>query len=1449
MANTLYVGIGSSAGGLHALEKLVAKLPKNMGYVYIIAQHLDPNEKSSLAEILSRSCSMPVYEINEKTRFYSNKVYIIPSGHNLIHDEKGLILENISLLSTKTPSPSVDALFEALAIYKQKNAVGIILTGSGHDGTIGIQKIKEQGGITIAQNPQEAQYTSMPKSAIESLCIDHVLEIDEIADYLSSLVFAHLHPASTTLPKSLSKVSKLLYDEKSLNLLHYKPETILRRINKRMQLLHVKSFEDYSDYVSSNSEEIGFLYNEILIGVTHFFRDKEYFEFLKKHLLNHLSDKPNGYELRIWCVACSSGEEAYSLAIMVDLICNELQKNFTLTLFATDIDNASLNIARVGTYAKELLQELDPEIIEHYFVEVENGYKVINSLRSKIIFTHHNILSDPPFIAQDLISCRNFLIYIQPEVQHELFELFHYALKEDGLLFLGSSESIQMGVEYFNVVDSDCKIYKKEKLQNPPRLSSHYFSKHSVDRESFHEPHIAIKKVDDFDTKLFETVFKFLGSDIVVVDRNHSIVYKKGHLPFLRFTDGFVTLNIMDNINKTLRYELSTLLERAFESKMPQQSRFVQTSLRASEKTFVRINAYPFEQVHNNFMMILYFQTLNEEDLIFDEKLSDIPNNSGMLHTLSKQLSSARDELEDLSSKLKLSKESMQLLNEELQSSNEELQSSNEELETSNEELQSTNEELIYSINTTKNLQNQLSLLLNSTQDGIIGLDLAGDHTFANSAALKMLGYSEDELIGRNGHTLWHHTKKDGSHYLYEECSQHHALEKGISTRGEELFWRKDGSSFEVSVLQNPIIEDGKIKGAVLSFQDITELNRQKTLAHKEHQLSDLFMSVSGVIVLTLNTQGAIVMINQQGAVLLGSDSESLIGKNWFDNFLPKENLDEAKAEFQKILKQETTLVSHYKTTIIDTFGNKHLFAWTNSILKDKSGNITGIISSGTDISHEEELSKQLRLQEQLFKATFEEADVGIAHVSLDGRWVDANNYLCSLLGYTEKELQALSVNDITHIDDLEKEKLMISQLMLNHRQNYHTEKRYIRKDGTIIWVNLSVVMLEDELHQPLYLLKIIRDISQLKLLMFQLEREKSQLKDIIEFTPLPLLIYDKDGHILLTNKAWEQNTGYTKESLSTMNAMLQTLFEDKESAKLFFAQPFMQENVPETQFTTFNKTNQKRVGLFNTVLLKNSYDSLESYAISSIIDITELKESEEIMISQSRQAAMGDMLSMIAHQWRQPLSVIAMAANNLKAQMELEIQISEENLHQIISTIDEQTNYLSHTIDDFRNFFKPDKVKEKVHLSEIFKRLTTLIDKSLQNNSIQLLLPQEEDYELLIYSNGLVQVLLNLIGNAKDAIKEHHSVEGMIKISLEQTDSEIIMDVRDNGGGIDKSVIDSLAQPYITTKAKNGTGLGLYMSKIIVTKHLGGRLFWKSDADGSDFYIALPKISPQNEA
>jgi two-component system CheB/CheR fusion protein len=1375
------------------------------------------------------------------TAFESNHIYIIPPSHNLFFKNNRLVLEKTPPF-VHTPTPSIDLLFTSLAQYKQQNTIGIVLTGTGIDGTVGLQKIKEYGGITLAQLPQEAEHKGMPQNAIDALAVDFVFSLEDIAHYLSHPSFMQEHAASST-AAPIKTIMQLLHKHENLDIGKYKKETISRRIEKRMLMVKAQTLEEYLDYMQANQKELHTLHQNILIGVTAFFRNKEAFEALEKKLFLYLQDKPKNYELRIWSVACSTGEEAYSLAILIAKISVILKKTFDVHIFATDIDDKALDVARKAFYPKEALKDVDKNLIATYFNETKGGYKVASSLRSQIVFTNHNILSHPPFINQDLITCRNFLIYILPEAQQEIFRLFHYSLRENGLLFLGSSESTMNSVKYFTQLDSENKIYKKENLTNLPKISSHYFSQHTKEESIPRAPKSSPKETQNMQELLQSTIFDFFAPNCVLVDKNFSIVYKQGNLPCLKMQDGFVSLSILENLDATLRYDIGTLLKKCSKTQETQSTKFIETVLPSGEKTFLKVRAHPLQKTQESFMILLYFQELSGEDLQFNESNLFLPNESFVIESLTKQLSATKEELYALSDELMVTKENTQLLSEELQSSNEELQSSNEELETSNEELQSSNEELHASILDMQQLQDRLSLILNSSDDGIFGLDIEGRHTFANAATCKMLGFSQNELIGKNGHELWHHTDREGHFVPREQCPLHSNLNKNLSTRKKELLWRKDGSSFEAEVLQNPILKNGHVIGSVLTFRDMTQINTLTKRAQNEHELFELYMKTEGIIVMNLDTQGNVNMINKQGCALLGYAQKDILGKNWFDSFLPQEEKEQVKKFFYAIVHKETTPIVLYKNNLVDAQNTKHLISWTNSYLEDEQGNIIGLITSGIDITNEAFLSQKLFAQEHLYKLTFEEAEIGIAHASLKGKWIDTNEYLSRLLGYTKKEFKNISIKELTHPEDRGNDKKLLQELLKDKRKSYHREKRYIHKNGNTVWASLNVVLLKDEFNQPLYLLKIIRDITQTKLLMYQIEVEKNELNRIIALMPIPTIIHNAEDEILLLNQAWEQNTGYSFGEITTMKQLIKQLYKGYTLTQ----QKIFQEDYKESkesisrEHTIITKFGERHVWQLKSVLLLGQTQAKETY-ITSIIDITEIQNKEDLMISQSRQAAMGDMLAMIAHQWRQPLSVISMVSNTLRAQQELEEEITQAQLTQSLQTISEQTNYLSSTIDDFRNFFKPDKKKETIKLSLIFERVATLIAKSLQSHMIALEFSNYKDIELSTYPNQLIQILLNLINNAKDAILEHKPENGRIVIEVKNQKNELTLCVCDNGGGIDPSIAETISQPYVSTKSKNGTGLGLYMSAVIARKNLDAKLSWSSDTQGSSFCVALSK-------
>ncbi len=1434
MKDSVFIGIGASAGGLQALKELLPLLPQESDYVYIIAQHLDPQKKSALAEILKAYTPMPVSVITQKQKFLPNTVYVVPPGYNLLYARHQLILEKIPDVP-HIPTPSVDELFKALGSYKKEKSVGIVISGTGHDATAGIKAIKENGGITVAQSPNEAQYPDMPKFAIESGYVDYIFEIKEIAQNLENIVH--------TKPGPLMQITKMLKEKESLNIDKYKKETIMRRLNKRMLLTKCANLEEYLAYIRAYPDELHLLYQNILIGVTEFFRDEKSFEALQQHLEQYLREKPDNYDLRIWSVACSTGEEAYSLAIVVDQVKKKLKKNFNVHIFATDIDEKALEVAKKGVYSKKSLEKTPQTLLRDYFIPLDDDYKVKEFLRSEIVFTKHNVLCDPPFIKQDMISCRNFLIYILPEVQEDLFVLFHYALKDKGLLFLGSSESTLMSLSYFKTLNQEHKIYVKESLENPPRISSHYFSTHTHTKQNLSEVKVLTLKDINIQEEITHTVFKLFSSECIIVDTNFSIVYKQGRNPFLELNDGFVSLNIVENLKKELQYSVKKVLDQTAKTQTLHSTKFIEVKLNDNKQTFVKVIATPFANQHDTHFILLYFQELNAHGLEFNTREIVLPNESYVIENLTNRVQELQEDNHALLDELMISKENMQLLNEELQSANEELQSANEELETSNEELQSSNEELQISIVNEQKMQRELSLILNSTHDGIMGLDLQGCHTFVNKAALAMLGYTEDELLGKNAHRIWHHTKPDGSHYPSNECPLHAHLTDGISVRREDLFFKKNGNSINVEVLQNPIIEDGKVQGVVLSFHDITEKKKLRQKAEYEHQMNDLYLNTTDTIVLILNPQGSVKMINNSGAKLLKLPKKEIIGKNFIQHFIPKLKQPEIQSLFDALVNENSNFSKQYTNPVIDTKGNKHIISWKNTYTKDEHGNITSIISSGIDITDKETLTGKLYEQEHLYKLTFEEADIGIAHVSLDGRWIDTNEYLTELLGYTKEEFKKMHVADITFAQDRDTDKHMLEQLQNKEKKSYHVEKRYVHKNGNIVWVSLAVVLLLDEQEKPLYLLKIIRDISQLKLLMYQLEVEKNRFQKIIEFTPIPLMLYNADGEIVMLNKIFQESTGYMHDEMPTIEAMIEKLFvhEDEKSIKeiqQYYKNPVKQ---PKQQQSIITKSKEQRVGVLHAVKLDDDYDGSQTLYLVAIVDITDIQKKDELMLSQSRQAAMGDMLSMIAHQWRQPLSVISMVSNNIQVQLELQGSVDAKSLQELIHTLNGQTQYLSHTIDDFRNFFQPDKKKEFVTTGVILEKLTHLVEKSLQNNGISLSLPQENNIEFCTYQNQLLQVLINILNNAKDAIKENTKEGGHISIDVTKKEEEIEFRICDNGGGIKPEILKKLGEPYVTSKSKNGTGLGIYMSKIIVEKHLGGKLFWESDDKGSCFMITLP--------
>lgn len=687
------IGIGASAGGLEALQVFIANLPPKSNMAYIIAQHLSPTYKSLMVELLAKGTDLKVCEATNAEVVEENTIYVCPPDENIFLDGNTILLSKPKI-NWHGAKPSVDLFFESLAESKQDKSIGIILSGTGSDGSRGMRAIKAAAGFTIVQEPKSAKYDGMPNSAILTGTIDLILqpedigrELQEMLNYAGQIVLKKSASASTNIYKNiLSKLREI----KGVDFNHYKPSTIERRIERRMIALKIIKINDYYSYIVQNIDEVELLFKDILIGVTTFFRDGDSFHILKNHISEYLKEKEDN-NIRIWAPGCSTGEEAYSLAIILSEILGADIGRYKIQIFATDVNEDSLYFARKGIYPESALLALDKKIQSRYFNIKNEHFEVNKSVRSMVIFSKHNILKDPAFLRLDLVVCRNLLIYFSQELQKKLFPEFHYALNDGALLFLGKSESVGHFQSYFKTIDKKWKIYRTNFIgtKEPLHTINTYEKNDLINSAKIISE---IKKPTIYDI-LLDHLNEFIIPMCVVINENMDIVYVKGHNPYLIRPNGEQTQNIFKNINPTLSIELRASIHESSKNDSVFKSNFQKVTLLDEVVRYVRIAVVPISKKQMDRLHIIYFQEEDNENFKYftnNDCNDDNPNNV----KLEEELKKTKEYLQTVIEELETSNEEMQSLNEELQSSNEELQSSNEELETTNEELQSTNEEL-----------------------------------------------------------------------------------------------------------------------------------------------------------------------------------------------------------------------------------------------------------------------------------------------------------------------------------------------------------------------------------------------------------------------------------------------------------------------------------------------------------------------------------------------------------------------------------------------------------------------------------------------------------------------------------------------------------------------------------------------------------------------------------
>lgn len=733
----LIIGIGASAGGLEALQQFFDYMPPNSGLSFVVIQHLSPDYKSLMADILSKHTEMSVCQAEDGIGVEADTVYLIPPKKYMTLEDDRLMLSD----AVGTLNHPIDAFFVSLAEERKERSIAVVLSGTGSDGTNGVKSVKEHGGLVIAQDPESAKFDGMPRSVINTGLADFVLSPEEIAEEILnfSTTPVLLRPLRSDSPfadedtpfseeETLSHIYTILKNASGIDFTYYKRSTILRRIERRMLVTHTSTLAEFARLLGDSPEEVSVLTREIFIGVTNFFRDPAFFEKLKYNAIYKIVEQAKENEpIRVWSAGCSTGEEAYSIAILFQEVMEELQVKRDVKIFATDVDSRALEQAGRGIYSENIIDDITPDRLARYFLKVGDQYQVSKELRRMIVFATHNMFSDPPFGKLDLICCRNVMIYFQPVMRRGLFAIFHQALKTGGILFLGKSETAGEYVNLFKPVCSTEKIYVHKAEGKVEDLAPPTFNIPNIQNLSLKNIHAGITQSGEPTDERRYTRFleRYLPASVIIRGDDTVLHFFGNYNDYLTLAPGKATLNFFQMVNKDLSLAASTAVSRC-----------------RAEHTAITYTKIPVDTPAGRKVIDLLVESVPEENGDENELLAILfldnpaPAEEGIVEkydlnaTAARRISDLEREYQESQNDLRSTIQRLEAVNGELQAANEELLTANEELQSSTEELQSVNEEL-YTVNTEHQVKldeltmmtNDLSNFLSSTMIGILFVD------------------------------------------------------------------------------------------------------------------------------------------------------------------------------------------------------------------------------------------------------------------------------------------------------------------------------------------------------------------------------------------------------------------------------------------------------------------------------------------------------------------------------------------------------------------------------------------------------------------------------------------------------------------------------------------------------------------------------------------------------
>lgn len=919
--NVPIVGIGASAGGLEAFERFFKACPADTGMAFVLVSHLSPDHRSLLTEILQRSTNMPVKQVVDQDRVAANHVYVIPPNCDMA------LLNGVLQLSETDMARGlhlpIDGFFRSLAEDQAEQAIGIILSGTASDGTLGLRAILGVGGVCMVQTPATAKYDGMPQSAINSGYATHILNVEAMPAMLQELVRQSGYRVKVSpliKPQTVSSLNQVLLQIRSStghDFSLYKKSTIGRRIERRMALNNIQDIAVYARFLKQNSHEIDALFSDMLINVTSFFRDADAFVALKQQILPALlADKPADYVFRIWVAGCSSGEEAYSIAIVLSELSEELHKDFKVQIYATDLDEHIINQARSGSYPVGIAQDVEPERLRRFFTLTDQGYKINKDIRQMVVFAVQSIIKDPPFTKIDLLSCRNLLIYLEQEQQNRLIPIFHFALNPGGVLFLSNSESITSHPYLFKLLNRKWKFYQAQKTAIKPGISQ-FGNLTMANKDISLPPKTAVSKVPAVTVAALthRILLQSYAPASVTTDAKGNILYVHGDTsPYLSAPSGPFTTNVVDMAHTGLQLALRSALPAAMRGEPTVDSEVIINSKEGELRVnfSVRRLALPISEVNDDESLLLVsFQEVAGKPMAKRKRAKTVISSEEfqLNAQLKRDLAYARENQQATLEEMQATNEELKSANEELQSTNEELQSTNEELETSREELQSLNEETI-TVNSELNTkieqlsisQSDLKNLMDNVNTGIVFMDYQLNIRSYTRGAVKAYRLIDTD-VGRPLDDIT--SNLQGGNLLAE---LHAVLETLIP---QEMEVQTHEGIYYLARIQPYRSLDNVIAGVVLSLTDIDQLRKTTIkLAEVElaQQLTDGIVNTVVEPLLVLDGDLRVVRVSRAFLQYFMVTSEQTLGLKLYDLGNGQWNIPALRELLEHILPKRQTI-------------------------------------------------------------------------------------------------------------------------------------------------------------------------------------------------------------------------------------------------------------------------------------------------------------------------------------------------------------------------------------------------------------------------------------------------------------------------------------------------------------------------------------------------------------